>query len=122
MKNMLKSVAILLFVVLTACSPAVSPTPTETPAATPTGQIPATAPETGVIEVLDAGQTLVGTSLQEDQTMPLEMTAEPRIAGRDTGATEALEQGVAIIIDYSWQVVTKEYIVGYLTSTFTSKV
>jgi len=83
--------------------------------------IPAAAPETGVIEVFDGGQTVVGTSLQEDQTAPLEMTADPAIAGRYTGAIGGTEQGVPITINYFWQVVTDEYIVGYLTSTFTSQ-
>jgi hypothetical protein len=83
--------------------------------------IPASPPETGVIEVLDDGQTLVGTSLQDDQAGPVTMSADPQIVGRYTGAAEGMEEGVPITIDYIWQVVTDEFIVGYLTSTFSAE-
>jgi len=83
--------------------------------------IPAAAPESGTIEVSEDGQTLIGTSMQEDQTAPVVMTADPGIAGRYAGAFEGAEQGVPVTIHYFWQVVTEEYVVGYLTSTFTSQ-
>lgn len=83
--------------------------------------IPTSPPDTGTIEVLDGGQTLVGTSLQEDQSVPITMSANPAIRGRYTGALDSQEQGIPITIDYVWQVVTEEYLVGYLSSSFTSE-
>jgi hypothetical protein len=83
--------------------------------------IPAAAPEQGTIEVQDGGRTLVGTSLQEDQTAPVVMTADPEVAGRYTGAFEGAEQGVPVTINYVWQVVTDEYVVGYLTASLTAE-
>jgi hypothetical protein len=83
--------------------------------------IPTSPPERGVIEVLDGGRTLVGTSLQEDQTAPITMSADPEFVGRYTGAIGGTELGVPITINYSWQVVTDEYILGYLTSSFTAE-
>jgi hypothetical protein len=83
--------------------------------------MPAGPPEAGTLEVLDDGATVVGRGLQEDQTTAITMSANPAIIGRYTGAIGATEQGVPIIIDYFWQVVTDEYIVGYLTSSFTSQ-
>lgn len=83
--------------------------------------MPVSPPENGVIEVLDGGQTLVGSSLQQDQTAPITMSADPGIVGRYTGAIGGTELGVPITINYVWQVVTDEYIVGYLTSSFTAE-
>ncbi len=83
--------------------------------------IPVAPRESGIIEVLDGGQTLIGSSLQEDQTAPVTMSADPEILGRYTGAIGGTELGVPITINYVWQVVTEEYIVGYLTSSFTAE-
>jgi hypothetical protein len=82
--------------------------------------IPASAPENGILEVLDGGQTVIGTGLQENQAS-ITMRANPQITGRYSGAFEGTEQGVPVTIDYFWQVVTDEYIVGFLTSSFTSE-
>jgi hypothetical protein len=83
--------------------------------------IPTSPPETGTLEVLDGGQTLVGTSLQEDQSVPITMSADSAYRGRYTGTLAGVEQGVPITLNYVWQVVTDEYIVGYLSSSFTSE-
>ncbi|MDX1614519.1 MAG: hypothetical protein R3300_09430 [Candidatus Promineifilaceae bacterium] len=83
--------------------------------------IPASPPESGVLEVLDGGQTVVGTGLEDAQGVSITMNASPAITGRYTGSFQATEQGVPITIDYFWQVVTDEHIVGFLTSSFTSE-
>jgi peptidyl-tRNA hydrolase len=83
--------------------------------------IPASPPETGTLEVLDEGKTVVGSSLQEDQSVPITMSADPAVRGRYTGALDGVEQGIPVTINYVWQVVTEEYIVGYLSASFTSE-
>ena len=75
--------------------------------------------ENGVLEVLDGGQTVIGTGLEEG--VSITMTADPTINGRYSGSFEGSEQGVPVTIDYFWQVVTDEHIVGYLTSSFTAE-
>jgi hypothetical protein len=82
--------------------------------------IPASPPERGTIEVLDGGRTVVGRSLQEDEA-PITLSADPEIIGRYTGAVGGTEQGIPVTINYSWQVVTDEYVVGYLTASFTDQ-
>jgi len=83
--------------------------------------IPASPPETGVIEVLDGGQTLVGRSLQEDPSVPITMAADPEILGRYTGAVEGMEEGIPVTLTFVWQVVTETSMVGYLTGSVTSE-
>ena len=82
--------------------------------------IPASPPENGIIEVRDGGQTLIGTGLQEDQAS-ITLRADPEIRGRYSGTFEGTEQGVPVTIDYFWQVITDEYIVGYLTASVTAQ-
>jgi hypothetical protein len=82
--------------------------------------IPASPPESGILEVLDGGQTLIGSGLQGDEAS-ITMNAHPEITGRYTGAFEGREQGVPVTINYFWQVVTDEYIVGFLTASVTSE-
>ena len=82
--------------------------------------IPASPPEAGIIEVLDGGRTLIGTGLQEDQAS-ITLRADPSIRGRYSGAFEGMEQGVPVTINYFWQVVTDEYIVGFLTASMTAE-
>ena len=82
--------------------------------------IPASPPERGTLEVLDGGRTVVGRSLQEGEA-PVTMSADPEVRGRYTGSVDGTEQGVPVTLDYFWQVVTDEYVVGYLTSSFTSE-
>lgn len=81
--------------------------------------MPAGTPETGTMEVLDGGATVIGTGISEG--VSITMNADPAITGRYTGSVQATEEGVPITIDYYWQVVTDEYIVGYLTSTVTAE-
>lgn len=82
--------------------------------------IPASPPQGGTLEVLDGGQTVIGSGLEEDEAS-ITMRADPQITGRYSGAFEGAEQGVPITINYFWQVVTDEYLVGYLSSSFTSE-
>jgi hypothetical protein len=49
------------------------------------------------------------------------MTADPEGRGRYTGSAGGTEQGIPVTIDYFWQVVTDEYVVGYLTASFASE-
>ena len=83
--------------------------------------IPASPPEAGILKVRDGGATVIGTGLESDATAPITMRANPDIVGRYTGAFEGEEEGIPVTIDYYWQLVTDEYIVGYLTSSFTSE-
>jgi len=82
--------------------------------------IPASPPERGTLEVLDGGRTVIGRSLQEGEA-PVTMTADPEGRGRYTGSAGGTEQGIPVTIDYFWQVVTDEYVVGYLTASFASE-
>jgi hypothetical protein len=82
--------------------------------------IPASPPERGTLEVLDGGRTVVGSSLQEGEA-PVTMTADPEVRGRYVGSVGGTEQGIPVTIDHFWQVVTDEYIVGYLTSSFSAE-
>lgn len=45
------------------------------------------------------------------------------IPGGEPGgdASTGTEQGIPVTINYVWQVVTDEYVVGYLTSSFTAE-
>ena len=80
------------------------------------------------VELIDAArealnrrrQTLIGTGLQEDQAS-ITLRADPEIRGRYSGTFEGTEQGVPVTIDYFWQVITDEYIVGYLTASVTAQ-
>ncbi len=83
--------------------------------------IPASPPESGVLEVLDGGATVIGTGLEDAQGVSITMNASPEITGRYSGQFSATEQGVPITIDYFWQVVTDEHVVGFLTSSFTAE-
>jgi hypothetical protein len=83
--------------------------------------LPASSPESGTIEVKDGGQTLVGTGLEEGQAASITLHADPEIVGRYTGSIQGREQGVPVTIDHFWQVVTDEYIVGYLTASVTAE-
>lgn len=83
--------------------------------------IAASPPETGVLEVLDGGNTLVGTGLQDAQGASITLRADPNINGRYTGTFQGMEQGVPVTINYFWQVVTDEYIVGFLTASVTAE-
>jgi len=83
--------------------------------------IPASPPESGVLEGLENGQAVIGTSLRDAQDVSITMKADLNITGFYTGAFQGQEQGVLVKIHYIWQVVTDEYIIGFLTSSFTSE-
>jgi hypothetical protein len=74
--------------------------------------IPTSPPESGVIEVQDGGQTVVGTGPQEDATAAITLSADPNVIGRYTGAFDGTEQGVPVTINYFWQVVTDDTLWG----------
>jgi hypothetical protein len=71
--------------------------------------------------VQEGGRTVIGTGLEASQSAPITMHADPDIRGRYSGAFEGMEQGVPIVIDYYWQVVTDESMVGYLTASMTAE-
>lgn len=71
--------------------------------------------ESGTMEVSDDGRTVVGTGFGGD-TKPITMHAVPRIIGRYQG-TVGSQDGIPMTIEFFWQLVTDEWIVGYLTST-----
>ena len=83
--------------------------------------IPAEPPEPGEIQVLDGGATVIASGVSGSAGVDITMNADPALAGRYSGSFQATEQGVPITIDYYWQLVTDEYIVGYLTSTFSAE-
>jgi hypothetical protein len=83
--------------------------------------IPASPPESGTLEVQDNGMTIIGSGLQDAQGVAVTMQADADIRGRYTGSFQGQEQGVPVTINYFWQVVTDEYIVGYLTASVTSE-
>ena len=70
----------------------------------------------GTLEVSDDGQTVVGTGFSGD-TAPVTMHAVPGINGRYQGSVGGSQDGIPMTIEFFWQLVTDEYIVGYLTST-----
>ena len=45
------------------------------------------------------------------------MTADALITGRYSGSVGDFQDGVAMTIDFYWQLVNDEFIIGYLTST-----
>ncbi len=50
-------------------------------------------------------------------TAPLTMHAVPAITGRYTGSVGGSQDGIPMTIEFIWQLVTDEWIIGYLTST-----
>lgn len=83
--------------------------------------IPANAPESGVLEVLNGGQTLIGTGLQDVEGVSITLNADPDVNGRYTGAIQGMEQGVPVTINHFWQVVTDDILVGYPTAGVTAE-
>ena len=70
----------------------------------------------GTIEVRDGGRTLYGVGMSEG-TAPLTMHAIPAINGRYAGSVGGSQDGIPMTIEFFWQLVTDEWIIGYLTST-----
>lgn len=76
----------------------------------------AEARDRGTIEVRDGGRTLYGVGMSEG-TAPLTMHAVPAITGRYAGSVGGSQDGIPMTIEFFWQLVTDEWIIGYLTST-----
>jgi hypothetical protein len=72
--------------------------------------------ERGELEVLDNGQTVIGTGLAEG-TAQLRVTAVPGIIGRYAGSVGGEQEGIPMTIEFFWQLITDEWITGYLRST-----
>lgn len=72
--------------------------------------------ESGTLDVSDDGLTVVGTGFSAG-TAPVTMQAVPAINGRYWGTVGGSQDGIPMTIEFVWQLVTDEYIVGYLTST-----
>jgi len=84
--------------------------------------IPASQPEGGTLELVDGGAQVIASGISADTgVVSITLDAVPRINGRYAGTFSATQEGIPITIDYYWQLVTDEYIVGYLTSTFTQE-
>lgn len=71
--------------------------------------------ESGVLEVLDGGGTIIGTGLSEG-TAPITMHAVAGITGRYAGNVGGTQDGIPMTIEFFWQLITDEWISGYLTS------
>jgi hypothetical protein len=83
--------------------------------------IPASPPESGTITRLDDGQSILAESFDVSEGAPITMVVDSDIIGRFAGTFDGTQDGVPITINYFWQVVTEEYIVGFLTSSFESE-
>ena len=71
--------------------------------------------DSGTIEVRNGGQTLFGDGFSDD-TEDITMKSVPGLIGRYSGVVAGSPGGVPMSIDYYWQVVNDEWIIGYLTS------
>ena len=76
--------------------------------------------EQGVLEIKDCGWTVVGTGLAED-TAPLTMRAVDATSGRYTGSVGGAQDGIPMMIDFTWQLNSDEWIVGELSSEVTQQ-
>lgn len=75
----------------------------------------------GEIEVLQGGRVLSGTGVSPDGPTTLRLTPVPGILGRWAGVAEGRGEVGPVEMRYVWQVVTPEYIVGYLRGTATMR-
>ncbi len=82
--------------------------------------IPASPSENVALEVLNDGNTLIVTGFGESGELSATMTAVPEIRGRYMGSFEVIEEGIPVIFDYEWQLVTDEYIIGIIRGTISS--
>jgi hypothetical protein len=74
--------------------------------------------ESGILEIRDCGWTVVGTGLAED-TAPLTMRAVDATSGKYTGSVGGAQDGIPMMIDFTWQLESDEWIVGELSSEVT---
>jgi hypothetical protein len=78
------------------------------------------ASDRGTLDVRDGGQTIVGTGLSDD-TAPITMRAVSGVTGRYAGSVGGSQDGIPMTINFFWQLVSDEWIVGYLTSTVSAQ-
>lgn len=68
----------------------------------------------GHVEVLSDGRTLRGTGF--GYLSPLTMSPDPEVTGRYAGSTTGFQGRIPVTIDLHWQLVTDQWIIGYLRS------
>ena len=106
-------------------TPTLTPRPTRPPTVTPTRRPTATPPPipspTPLAPLPDTALTPVPSAIPASEEASITLRADPEIRGRYSGTFEGMEQGVPVTIKYFWQVVTDEYIVGYLTASVTAQ-
>jgi hypothetical protein len=68
----------------------------------------------GIIEVLADGRALRATGF--GYMAPLAMAPDPQVTGRYTGSTPGFQGRIPVTIGLHWQLVTDEWIIGYLES------
>lgn len=83
--------------------------------------MPAETSGNGTLTLFDDGATAVLTGVSEGEIIAIEMKAESEITGRYTGSREFAESGIPIVLSYIWQLVTDEYIVGFLASDLSTQ-
>ena len=76
--------------------------------------------DSGTLEIRDGGRTIFGDSLGSENE-DITMQSVPGILGRFAGTVAGSPGGVPMSIDFFWQIVTDEWIVGYLTSHVDTK-
>lgn len=72
----------------------------------------------GIIEVLPDGRTLRGTGFGYME--PLVMVPDPAVAGRYVGSTNGFQDRIPVTITLHWQLVTDEWIIGFMQSPATN--
>lgn len=71
--------------------------------------------DSGTLDIRNGGQTIFGDGLGSD-TEDITMQSIPGLTGRFAGTVSGSPGGVPMSIDYYWQLVDDEWIIGYLTS------
>lgn len=75
--------------------------------------------DSGTLEVNDDGSTVVGRGFSAS-TATITMHAVSPINGRYQGSFGGSQDGIPMTMNFFWQLVTDEWIVGYLTSTYSA--
>ncbi len=83
--------------------------------------MPAQESGAGTLEVVDGGAKIIVSGIGDAQEVSIELNAEPTITGRYRGFLQMTEDGVPFTLNYIWQLVTDEYIVGFFTSDVTAE-
>jgi len=71
--------------------------------------------ESGTLEVRDGGETVIGKGLS-DETADVTVHRVAGLSGRYAGSVGGSGGDIPMTIDFNWQLVTGEWIVGYLSS------